>query len=272
MDKTTINRIQDSRRVVIKVGTSTLLHNNGKLDLRHFSMLCRVIADLQNGGRQVTLVTSGAIGVGLGKLGLNKRPDETSKKQALAAVGQCELMFMYDKLFGEYNQTIAQVLVTADVLDESKTRTNVTNTFTRLIDMGIIPVVNENDTVATAELEGRNIGDNDTLSATVARLVDADLLIILTDIDGLYDSNPQKNPDARLISLVDEITPAIRKLAGPAGSKLGTGGMSTKIKAAEIATSAGIPCFVIGGSDPDNLYRIFDGEKVGTLFATGGKK
>jgi glutamate 5-kinase len=268
MDKTYINRIQDCRRVVIKVGTSTLLHNNGKLDLRHFSMLCRVISDLRNIGKEVTLVTSGAIGIGLGKLGLEKRPNETSKKQALAAIGQCELMFMYDKLFGEYNQTIAQILVTADVLDEPETRKNVTNTFNRLLDMGIIPVVNENDTVATTELEGRNIGDNDTLSAIVAKLIDADLLIILTDIDGLYDSNPQKDPNARLIPLVEEITPAIHKLAGSAGSKLGTGGMTTKVKAAEISTGAGIPCFVVNGSDPNNLYRIFDGEKIGTLFAT----
>lgn len=267
MDSTTINRIQDSKRVVIKVGTSTLLHNNGKLDLRHFSMLCRVMSDLQNSGKEVTLVTSGAIGVGLGKLGLAKRPDDTSKKQALAAIGQCELMFMYDKLFGEYNQTVAQVLVTADVLDEPQTRKNVTNTFNKLIDMNVIPIVNENDTVATTELEGRNIGDNDTLSAIVAKLIDADLLIILTDIEGLYDSNPQKDPDARLIPLVDKITPEIRKLAGAAGSKLGTGGMATKISAAQISTAAGIPCFVVSGDDPNNLYRIFDGEKVGTLFS-----
>lgn len=267
MSDTNLNRIQDSRRIVIKVGTSTLLHNNGKLDLRHFGMLCRVMADLQNAGKEVTLVTSGAIGIGLGKLGLEKRPIETSKKQALAAIGQCELMFMYDKLFGEYNQTVAQVLVTADVLDEPETRKNVTNTFGRLIDMGIIPIVNENDTVATRELEGRNIGDNDTLSAIVAKLIDADLLIILTDIDGLYDGNPQKDPNAKLIPLVADITPEIKALAGSAGSRLGTGGMSTKIKAAEISTAAGIPCFVIGGDDPANLYRIFDGEKVGTLFS-----
>jgi glutamate 5-kinase len=271
MNKTFINRIQDSRRVVIKVGTSTLLHDNGKMDLRHFGMLCRVMTDLQNSGREVTLVSSGAIGVGLGKLGLSKRPNETSKKQALAAIGQCELMFMYDKLFGEYDQTVAQILVTADVLDEPETRKNVTNTFNRLIDMGIIPIVNENDTVATTELEGRNIGDNDTLSAIVAKLIDADLLIILTDIDGLYDGNPDKDPDARLIPLVEEITPEIRQLAGSAGTRFGTGGMSTKIHAAEIATKAGIPCFVIAGNDPTNLYKIFDGEKTGTLFASREK-
>jgi len=267
MDNTTINRIQDSRRVVIKVGTSTLLHDNGKLDLRHFSMLCRVMADLQNAGREVTLVTSGAIGVGLGKLGLKKRPDETSKKQALAAIGQCELMFMYDKMFSQYGHKVGQILVTADVLDEPETRRNVTNTFNRLIDMGIIPIVNENDTVATTELEGRNIGDNDTLSAIVAKLIDADLLIILTDIDGLYDGDPGKDPDARLIPFVDVISPEIHRLAGSAGTRFGTGGMSTKIRAAEIATGAGIPCFVIAGDDPANLYKIFDGEKIGTLFA-----
>lgn len=266
MKKSIIKKIKDSKRVVIKVGTSTLLHDSGKLDLRHFSMICRAMADLQNSGKEITLVTSGAIGIGLGKLGIEKRPIETSKKQALAAIGQCELMFMYDKLFGEYNQTVAQILVTADVLDEPQTRKNVTNTFTTLIDMDIIPIVNENDTVATAELEGKNIGDNDTLSAIVAKLINADLLIILTDIDGLYDSNPKNNPDARLIPLVEEITPEIYALAGAAGSKLGTGGMTTKLKAAEIATEAGVPCYVVAGNDPGNIYRIFDGDKIGTLF------
>lgn len=171
-----MNRIMESKRIVIKVGTSTLTHPSGKINIRHVENLCKVIADLQNSGKEITLVSSGAIGVGVGKLNLKARPNETSKKQALAAIGQCELMFMYDKFFGEYNHTVAQVLLTADVVDNKVGRQNVQNTFTELIDMGIIPVVNENDTVATDELEGNNFGDNDNLSAIVAKLIGADLL------------------------------------------------------------------------------------------------
>ena len=212
------------------------------------------------------LVTSAAIGVGLGKLGLSDRPDETSKKQALAAIGQCELMFMYDKFFGEYNQTIAQILITLDVIEEEKSRQNVINTMNELLSLGIIPIINENDTVATEELEGHNIGDNDTLSAMVAKLTDADALVILTDTEGLYTANPQTNKDARLIPVVYEINDEIEALAGKAGSKLGTGGMATKISAARIATAAGIPTCVIHGGDIKNLYDLFDGERVGTIF------
>ena len=180
-----MNYIQDSRRVVIKIGTSTLLHSNGKMDLRHIGMLCRVITDLRNAGREIIVVSSGAIGVGLGKLNMDSRPDEISKRQALAAIGQCELMFIYDKFFGEYDQTVAQLLVTMDVIDNETSRNNVVNTMNELISMGAIPIINENDTVATKELEGHNIGDNDTLSAMVAELMDADALVILTDIDGI---------------------------------------------------------------------------------------
>lgn len=258
--------IQDAKRVVVKVGTSSLTYENGKLNLRRMETLCKVLTDLQNAGRQVVLVTSGAIGVGMGKLGQTQRPTETEKKQALAAVGQCELMFMYDKLFGEYNQMVAQVLLTGDVVEQPRSRRNVENTFRELIELGIIPVVNENDTVAIDELVGSHFGDNDTLSAVVAQLVEADALVILTDIDGLYDSDPRKNPDAKRIPVVKEITDEIRALAGGAGSNRGTGGMATKIKAAEIANSQEIPCCVVSGEDPHILYDLFDGAEIGTIF------
>ena len=189
--------LQHAKTVVVKIGTSTLTYENGKLNLRRIEYLCRTLSDLQNSGRRIVLVSSGAIGVGVGKLGLARRPDETAKKQALAAVGQCELMFIYDKFFGEYHQNVAQVLLTADVTARENSRTNVVNTFSELLSMGIIPIVNENDTVAVDELEGRNFGDNDTLSAIVASLVGADALVILTDIDGLYDKNPKTCPDAK---------------------------------------------------------------------------
>ncbi|MGF6376627.1 glutamate 5-kinase [Clostridiales Family XIII bacterium PM5-7] len=253
-------------RIVVKVGTSTIAHPSGNLNFRHLEKLCKVLSDLQNSGKEVILVTSGAIAVGLGRLGLKTRPEETSKKQALAAVGQCELMFMYDKFFTEYNQTVAQVLLTADVIDNEKGRTNVQNTFKELIEMGIIPIVNENDTVATDELEGKNFGDNDTLSALVGKLSDADLLVIITDIDGLYDKDPRTNEDAQRINYVPVIDDHIVSLAGGAGSRLGTGGMATKIEAAKISTKAGIPCCIISGKDPANLYDLFDGKEIGTTF------
>ena len=192
--------------------------------------------------------------------------DETAKKQELAAVGQCELMFIYDKFFGEYHQTVAQVLLTADVTSRENSRRNVVNTFRELLDMNIIPIVNENDTVAVDELEGRNFGDNDTLSAIVATLVDADALMILTDIDGVYDKNPKTCPDAKRIPVIRAITDEVRALAGGAGSSRGTGGMATKIRAAELAAQAGIPTYILAGDDPQNLYRIFDGEDIGTVF------
>lgn len=258
--------IKDAEILVVKVGTSTLTYENGKVNLRRLEELCRTLADLQNAGRKLVLVSSGAIGVGVGKLGLDRRPEETEKKQALAAVGQCELMFLYDKFFGEYNHTVAQVLLTADVVDSEKKRRNVENTFRVLLDMGVIPVVNENDTVETSELEGKNFGDNDTLSAVVAGLVKAGGLVILTDIDGLYTGDPRKDPSARLISRVERITPEIEALAGGAGSARGTGGMATKIKAARMAGESGIPTAVISGSDLNNLYRLVDGQPVGTVF------
>ena len=263
--------ITQAKRIVFKVGTSTLTYENGKLNLRRIETLCKVLSDLQNSGHEIILVTSGAIGVGVGKLGLKERPEETEKKQAVAAVGQCELMFIYDKLFGEYNQTVAQILLTADATESESSRKNVENTFEELLKMGIIPVVNENDTVAVDELVGHCFGDNDTLSATVAAVVEADLLVILTDIDGLYDANPRNNPDAKRIPYVREITDEIRALAGGTGSNRGTGGMRTKISAAEIALENGITCCVISGADPKTIYRLFDGEQIGTTFAAQRK-
>jgi glutamate 5-kinase len=261
-----MSAITQAKRIVIKVGTSTLTYENGKMNLRRMETLCKVLSDLQNSGREIVLVTSGAIGVGVGKLGLSERPQETEKKQAVAAVGQCELMFTYDKLFGEYNRIVAQVLLTADVVANEHNKKNTQNTFDELIKMDIIPVVNENDSVAVDELVGNNFGDNDTLSATVAGLVDADLLVILTDIDGLYDSNPRVNPNAQRIPYVAGVTDEIRAIAGGTGSNRGTGGMSTKVNAAAIANAAGICCCVISGADPKMLYRLFDGEQIGTVF------
>lgn len=258
--------LKSAEILVVKVGTSTLTHENGKVNLRRMEELCRVLSDLQNAGKKLVLVSSGAIGVGVGKLGLKKRPEETEKKQALAAVGQCELMFLYDKFFGEYGQTVAQVLLTADVTSFEKSRQNVQNTFAELLGMGVIPVVNENDTVGTEELEGKHFGDNDTLSAIVAEVVEAQGLVIMTDIDGLYDKDPRKHPEARLIHRVEKITPEIAALAGGAGSSRGTGGMATKIKAAQIAEKAGIPCAIIAGNDVRNLYDLLEGKQIGTLF------
>ncbi len=258
--------IFQTRRIVVKVGTSTLTYENGKVNLRRLEMLCKVLSDLHNSGKQIILVSSGAIGVGVGKLKLKERPAETRYKQALAAVGQCELMFLYDKFFGEYNNSVAQILLTKNVVVNDHSRQNVVNTFQTLLEMGIIPIVNENDTVAIDELVGANFGDNDNLSAIVADLVGADLLVILTDIDGLYDSDPRKNPDAVRIPVVDHIDDKIKEMAGGSGSNRGTGGMATKIIAAAAATSAGINCCVMSGNEPKNIYRLIDGEQIGTMF------
>ena len=262
------NKIMDLntvKTVVVKIGTSTLTYENGKMNLRRIDKLCRTLCDLQNGGRRIVLVTSGAIGVGMGKLGLPERPDDTAKKQALAAIGQCELMFAYDKFFGEYHQNVAQVLLTADVTSQPISRRNVENTFRELLDMNVIPIVNENDTVAVDELEGRNFGDNDTLSAIVASIINADVLMILTDIDGVYDKNPKAIPrKASQRHREDRRRGACH--GGRAGSARGTGGMATKIRAAEIAGRANIPTYILSGEDPENLYRIFDGEDIGTVF------
>lgn len=257
--------------IVIKVGTSTLTYPNGKLNLKGMESLCKTISDLQNSGKKIILVSSGAIGVGVGKMNLSQKPSETAKKQALAAVGQLELMFMYDKFFGEYNRTVAQILLTADVTTDPIRRRNAKNTFSELLDMDIIPIVNENDTVSTDELEGIKIGDNDTLSAIVAELVGADALVILTDIDGMYDADPSSNPDAKRIPYIREITPEIEELAGGAGSSLGTGGMATKVKAAKIATSAGIITAILSSDKSDFLYDLLEGRDIGTVFAVPWK-
>ncbi len=252
--------------IVIKVGTSTLTYDNGKINYRRIEKLCKVLSDLQNSGEEIILVSSGAIGVGMGKAGLEKRPTENKKKQALAAIGQCELMFMYDKLFGEYNHSVAQILLTRYAVETEQKRQNVINTINELLNMNIIPIINENDTVAIDELDGNKIGDNDMLSAIVAGLIHADRLIILTDIDGLYDSNPRTNSNAKKIDVVENISKDILDMAAGSGSNRGTGGMITKLQAADYATKRGTDVYVINGSIPDNIYQIFDGNNTGTLF------
>jgi glutamate 5-kinase len=256
--------IDDKKRIVIKVGTSTLTHKTGRFNIRRVEKFVKVLSDLQNSGREIILVSSGAIGLGMAKMGLSQRPTETPMKQACAAVGQCELMYMYDKLFGEYNLTVAQILLTKYVVD-SKDRNNVVNTFEKLISNRVIPIVNENDTVAIDELE-LEFGENDTLAAYVGIICKADLLIILSDIDGFYDSNPKINPEAKLIPVVNEINDSIRSLAGGVTSGLGSGGMITKINAAELVMNNGIDMAILNGKNPDILYDIFDGKQAGTIF------
>ena len=250
-------------RMVVKVGTSTLTYENGKLNLGRIDKLARTIADIKNRGVEVVLVSSGAIGVGVGKLGLKERPTLTREKQAAAAVGQCELMYLYDKMFSEYGYKTGQVLLTRDVIDIPERKENVMNTFNTLLDMHVVPVVNENDAVSVDEIV---IGDNDTLSSVVSILTGADLLVILTDIDGLYDKDPRKFEDAVRISEVNEITDATKEIAGGAGTTRGTGGMYTKVLAAERALENGIATVVCNGDDPTILYDVIEGKDVGTLF------
>ena len=252
-----MSSVTEARRIVVKVGTSTLTYENGRLNLRAIESLCKVLTDLQNSGKEIVLVSSGAMGVGVGKLGLRSRPSETHRRQAIAAVGQCELMFIYDK---------AQLLLTRDIIDNALTKRNVTNTLQALLEMRIIPIINENDTVAVDELAGANFGDNDTLSAIVARVTDADLLILLTDIDGLYNADPHQHPDAKRIPVVTAIDDELLALAGGAGSKRGTGGMQTKLHALQLTMEKQIPGVIMNGADPQKLYALFDGEDVGTLF------
>ena len=254
-------------RIVIKVGTSTLAYPTGLINIRRVEELCRVMSDLKNAGHELVLISSGAIGMGVGKLGLGKRPTDIPTKQAAAAIGQCELMYTYDKLFGEYNHTVAQILLTGADIENEIRRKNFHNTMFRLLEFGVLPVINENDTVATEEIV---IGDNDTLGAIVAANVDADLLILLSDIDGLYTKDPHKYADAELIPVVEELTPEILALAEGKGSELGTGGMKTKLRAAEIAVSAGIDMIIANGSEPNLLYNVIDGKPFGTRFV--GKK
>ena len=250
-------------RVTIKVGTSTLAHPSGLLNIRRVEALCRVMSDLKNAGHELVLVSSGAIGMGVGKLSLRERPSDIPTKQAAAAVGQCELMYTYDKLFSEYHHVVAQILVTAGDIELPQRRAHFHNTLFRLLELGVLPIVNENDTVATEEIV---IGDNDTLAAEVAVSANAELLVILSDIDGLYTADPRTDPAARLIPCVPRLTPEIEALAGCAGSALGTGGMATKLRAARLTEQAGIEMVIANGADPSVLYRIFDGEPVGTRF------
>ncbi|MBQ6600135.1 MAG: glutamate 5-kinase [Clostridia bacterium] len=258
-----MQEIKNAKRLVVKVGTSTLTHETGKINIRRMVKLCSVLADLHNSGREVILVTSGAIGVGVGKLGLKERPKDIPGRQAAATVGQCELMFMYDKYFGENGVKTGQLLITKSDIENDKRRVNLENTFLKLFEYEAVPIVNENDSVATEEIV---YGDNDSLSAIVAKLVHADVLIILSDIDGLFDENPNENPDARLIPVVKEINDDILALCGGAGTERGTGGMVTKIHAAKIAGDEGIPTVIMNGTAPQDIYKLIDGHSVGTVF------
>ena len=249
-------------RVVIKVGTSTLAHTGGRLNIRRTEQLVKVLSDLKNAGHELILVSSGAIGLGAGKLQIS-RPQDMPTKQAAAAVGQCELMYVYDRLFADYNHTVAQLLLTReDFVDQTRLQ-NLENTVFRLLELGVIPFINENDTVATEEIA---VGDNDTMSAMVAKYVKGDLLILLSDIDGLYTKDPHKYEDAVLIEEVRSITPEIMALAGGAGSSLGTGGMTTKLSAAKIIMEAGGDMVIANGQDPQVLYDIMEGKNLGTRF------
>lgn len=250
-------------RIVVKVGTSTLAHATGRLNIRQVEQLCKVLSDLKNAGHEIILVSSGAIGMGVGKLSLSGRPSDMPGKQAAAAVGQCELMYTYDKLFAEYNHVVAQILLTGDDLDHSDRKQNFQNTLYRLLELGALPIINENDTVATQEIA---VGDNDSLGAIVAVCCQADLLVVLSDIEGLYDANPKENPEAKLIPEVPELTPEIYALAGGKGSELATGGMVTKLHAAQIATSQGVTMIITNGAEPEHLYDIVEGKPVGTKF------
>ncbi len=250
-------------KIVVKVGTSTLTHITGCVNIRRIEKLVKVLSDIKNAGNQVILVSSGAIAMGVGKLNLEKRPSDIAGKQAAAAVGQCELMYTYDKLFLQYNQTVAQILLTAEDLKTPDRHAKFENTMQKLLELRVLPIINENDTVATDEIK---IGDNDTLAAIVAESTQADLLVLMSDIDGLYDKDPHKYNDAVLISDVFELTDDIMALGGDAGTARGTGGMATKLQAAKIANSAGCDMIIMHGDNPENLYGIMDGNPTGTKF------
>lgn len=257
------------KRIVIKLGTSTLTHSTGVINIRKMEKIVRAAADIKGMGNEVIIVTSAAISAGTAKLGLTERPKDLNAKMAIAAIGQAQLMHTYDSLFSEYNCTVAQILLTDENVENEKNAQNLSTTFSTLLEMGVIPIVNENDSVTSAEIESGHhkvLGDNDTLSAIVARLTKADLLILMSDIDGLYDADPRKNPDARLLHDVIEITPQIEEMAGGAGTAHGTGGMVTKLSAAKIATEAGIDMIIANSDNIDNLYDIVDGKTVGTRF------
>ena len=259
----------DSNRIVIKFGTSTLTHATGHLNLRRIEALVKVISDIKNSGKQVVIVSSGAVSAGVAKVGFGRIPSTPEEKQAMAAIGQSELMKIYDKFFSEFGNTVAQILMTKDVMTNPVRRAAAENTFNRLLEMNCIPIVNENDSISTDELT--KFGGNDILSAYVAQVCHADLLLNLSDIDGLYDSDPRKNPDARLIERVDVIDDELYAKAGGAGTERGTGGMIAKLNAAKLATDAGIPMFILNGHDPEILYTLLDGGHIGTYFAVPKK-
>ncbi len=250
-------------RIVVKVGTSTLAHSTGHINIRHVEELCKVLSDLKNAGHEIILVSSGAIGMGMGKLSLKEKPTDMATKQAAAAVGQCELMYTYDKLFSEYNHTVAQILLTGLDLEDPIRYHNIKTTMNRLLELSVLPVINENDTVNTDEI---SVGDNDTLGAIVAVSMHADLLVLLSDIDGLYTADPHKDSTATLIEEIYEITPEIEALGGKSSSGLGTGGMHTKLTAAKRCIVNGTDVIIANGSSPKVLYKILDGKKVGTRF------
>ena len=250
-------------KIVIKIGTSTLAHAGGRLNIRRTERLCKIISDLKNAGHEIIMVSSGAIGMGTGKLSMKHRPTDMATKQAAAAVGQCELMYTYDRLFAQYNHVVAQILITASDIRHEDRHENFSATLNRLLDLGVIPIINENDTIATEEIA---LGDNDTLAAIVATSAKADLLILLSDIDGLFTADPHKDPDAKLIEAVDEISDEILALGGCSQFEHGTGGMKTKLTAAQICTEAGCDMIITNGAYPENLYDIADGKAVGTRF------
>lgn len=255
--------LKNKKRIVVKIGTSSLSYANGRMNFHSIEKLAYVLSAIRRQGVQVILVSSGAIGVGAGRLGLTKRPKELAKKQALAAVGQAELMKIYQKFFEEYNQMVAQVLLTKDVITIHERNRHARSTLLKLLEMDIIPIINENDTISTFEIE---FGDNDTLSATVASLVSADLLVMLSDIDGLYNADPRSQKDAEIIHSVYDITPELEQLASGAGSSFSTGGMVTKISAARTCLQYGIDCIITSGSDPSILFDILAGKEIGTHF------
>ncbi len=261
--QTSIKRLRNAKRIVIKVGTSTLTYSTGRINLRRIEMLTRTLADLCHAGREIILVSSGAVSVGMSKIGMAEKPKTVREKQASSAIGQSELMSIYGKLFGEYNCDVAQVLLTKNVIEDEQRKKNAITTFNTLLEWGVIPIVNENDVISTEEIE---FGDNDTLAAMVAGLIKADLLILLSDIDGLYSADPHRDENAHLIDEIDEITDDLFHIAGSAGSSRGTGGMVTKLIAAKSVMSAGINMVIANGQNPAVIYDILDGKRVGTLF------
>ena len=271
--KEILSEIKDYKYIVVKVGTSTITYENGKINLRRVEKIAKIISDLKNSGKNVVLVTSGAVGLGLSRLNVKKSSKDISLKQAAASVGQSELMNIYGKAFSEYGYTVGQILITRDIVNEEKLKTNAINTFKNLEKFDVIPIVNENDTVSTEELEAvKSFGDNDSLSAIVAVMLKAQLLIILSDIEGLYDKDPKKNSNALKIDVVDEINENIYSIAQGPSTSLGTGGMLTKINAAKFACENDVNTIILNGEYPELIYDVFDNKQVGTLFLKKGQK